>query len=202
MFERKKRKKIFWEIGEGICYWRKKRGLTQKQLAERINQQGFESKISNKEISRYETGGGMRSIMFFRICVALEIRSEQLYRVQCSNTENIGDVMFEKLHSEDEKEENKQIEMEDRLKKKMATNINQWLGDNDWSIDDLCSCYTTKAYEMNLWDEYKSATNTVLSRYILTDKKDTMKTRFRDIDLIPLIILASVFNKELSSFLE
>lgn len=198
MFNRKERKAIFKEIGESIFFCRKKRGLTQKQLAERVNQQRFKSKISNKEISRYEKGSGMRSIMFFRICVALKISTDELYNVQFANIENIKVVTFESIKFKD----NQQTTLEDELKKRLVTNINKWMGDREWKISDLCKHYTEEAYEMNLWDADMSATDTVLRRYMLKGEEDTLPTHLRDIDLISLIILASVFNKELSSFLD
>ena len=40
-------------MGETICQYRKQRGLTQKQLAERIG-------VTNKAISKWETGGSLR----------------------------------------------------------------------------------------------------------------------------------------------
>lgn len=41
------------EFGERISALRKKQGLTQLQLAEKLN-------VSNKTISRWETGGSLR----------------------------------------------------------------------------------------------------------------------------------------------
>lgn len=39
-------------MGEIICYYRKGKGLTQKQLAEKIG-------VTNKAISKWETGGSL-----------------------------------------------------------------------------------------------------------------------------------------------
>ena len=60
-------------MGEIICQYRKERGLTQKQLAERIG-------VTNKAISKWETGDGYPDIMTIpSLAEALEISIDELF---------------------------------------------------------------------------------------------------------------------------
>ncbi|MBR6766286.1 MAG: helix-turn-helix domain-containing protein, partial [Clostridia bacterium] len=61
------------KIGAFIKEMRKELGLTQSQLAEKLN-------ISNKAISKWETGGGMPDVSLITpLCEALNITSEELF---------------------------------------------------------------------------------------------------------------------------
>ena len=64
------------KIGAFIKEMRKSLGLTQSQLAEKLN-------ISNKAISKWETGGGMPDVSLIApLCEALNITSEELFEGQ------------------------------------------------------------------------------------------------------------------------
>ena len=76
------------KIGAFIKEMRKELGLTQSQLAEKLN-------ISNKAISKWETGGGMPDVSLIApLCEALNITSEELF-ASMSKDENIK--FFEKM---------------------------------------------------------------------------------------------------------
>ena len=63
-------------MGEIICQYRKERGLTQKQLAERIG-------VTNKAISKWETGDGYPDIMTIpSLAEALEISADELFGIE------------------------------------------------------------------------------------------------------------------------
>ena len=60
-------------LGLRIAYFRKKRGLSQSQLAEAVN-------ISRTHMSRIETADGAVSLpVVFDICDALEVKPSRLF---------------------------------------------------------------------------------------------------------------------------
>ena len=69
------------KIGAFIKEMRKELGLTQSQLAEKLN-------ISNKAISKWETGGGMPDVSLIApLCEALNITSEELFAGQKNSSQ-------------------------------------------------------------------------------------------------------------------
>lgn len=61
------------KIGRFIAQLRKEQGLTQSQLAEKLN-------ISNRTVSKWETGGGMPDVSLLApLCEALSITADELF---------------------------------------------------------------------------------------------------------------------------
>ena len=70
---RKEQKEKYRQLGLNITYYRKRRGLSQSQLAEQVN-------ISRTHMSRIETADCAVSLdVVFDLCDALEIAPAQLF---------------------------------------------------------------------------------------------------------------------------
>lgn len=103
-------------MGEIICYYRKEKGLTQKQLAEKIG-------VTNKAISKWETGDGYPDIMLIpSLAEALGISADRLFGIEnkeeLESTEGGVDENASRMEEENEyhKENDKQSKVTNRTR--------------------------------------------------------------------------------------
>ena len=182
-------------IGDNIRTCRKAQGLTQKELAEKMTL-SHDKKITKSFLSKCENGKKLqlRASTVMRICIALDIRAEQLYHT-CPGKKNIPVFPPYTQNS---------IEGCDHL---IQSNLYRLFKKSGLSISELNSRMVAAAKDLGIIVNNDDLDNDedldmefcfspTVHRYI----HKTGKQPAHDITIVNLILFAIAFNEPLSRF--
>lgn len=182
-------------IGDSIRDCRRAQGLTLEKLAEKMTQDGGK-KVTKSYLSRCEKGKSLqlRASTVLRICIALDIRAEQLYHT-CPGKKDIP--VFPPYSQSS-------IGEADRL---IQSNLYRIFEKSGLSVSELNSRMVTSAKDLGIIMNDKDMDNDedldmefcfipTVYRYI----HKTAKQSAHDITIVNLILFATAFGEPLSSF--